>query len=149
MRVIDEPFRDIRPPRLKATRRRLPHQRLLAGGQVPADRLAVPARVPADRRLIPAARSQSMYLHVVLLCEHPHRSLSLVMASEPVDGEGDPRQTARRARGDRLRLVPTELAYVEPPARGLRGLYEELCRHERKRSPCLRQRRTHRAAVPC
>jgi hypothetical protein len=29
------------------------------------------------------------------------------------------------------------------------GLYEELCRHERKRSPCLRQRRTHRAAVPC
>src|ERR1035438_7617902 len=99
MRVIDEPLRDIRPPRLKATRRRLPHQRLLARGQVPADRLAVPARVPADRRLIPATRSQSMYLHVVLLCEHPHRSLSLVIASEPTTVRGTP-DRPRAARGD-------------------------------------------------
>src|SRR5450755_357968 len=111
MRVIDEPFRDIRPPRLKATRRRLPHQRLLAGGQVPADRLAVPARVTADRRLIPAARSQSMYLHVVLLCEHPHRSLSLRhLASEPMTVRGTPDRRAPRAgidSGSFLRNSPT------------------------------------------
>ncbi len=44
---------------------------------------------------------------------------SLVMASRTDDGEGDPRQTAP-ARGDRLRLVPTELAYVDPHARCLR-----------------------------
>jgi hypothetical protein len=34
-------------------------------------------------------------------------------------------------------------------AHSVRGLYEELCRHERKRSPCLRERRTHGAAVSC
>ena len=36
---------------------------------------------------------------------------------------------------------------VTPPRDS--GLYEELCRHRAKESPCLRQRRTHRAAVPC
>src|SRR5450631_4835581 len=100
MRVIDEPGGDIRPPRLQTARSPLPDH-LIAGDQVLADRLAVPARVTTDRRLIPAAHSQSMYLHVVLLCEHPHRSLSLVIASEPTTVRGTPDRT-RAARGDRL-----------------------------------------------
>src|SRR5450755_3707986 len=98
MRVIDEPGGDIRPPRLQTARSPLPDH-LIAGDQVLADRLAVPARVTTDRRLIPAAHSQSMYLHVVLLCENPHRSLSLVIASEPTTVRGNPRQNSRRARG--------------------------------------------------
>ena len=109
VRVIDEPGGDIRPPRLKTARRPLP-RRHRAGGQILADRLAVPARVPADRRLIPAARGQGMYLHVVLLCEHPHRSLSLVMASEPMTVRGTPDRRAPRAGidyGSFLRNSPT------------------------------------------
>jgi hypothetical protein len=42
-----------------------------------------------------------MYLHVVLLCEHPHRSLSLAIASEPTTVRGAPDRT-HAARGDRL-----------------------------------------------
>ena len=65
------------------------------------------------------ARSQSMYLHVVLLCEHPHRSLSLVIASEPTTVRGTPDRT-RRARGSTTaRSYGTRL--VEPRARGLRS----------------------------
>jgi hypothetical protein len=41
------------------------------------------------------------------------------MASRTTDSEGDPRQN-RAAHRDRLRLVPTGLAYVEPRARDLR-----------------------------
>src|SRR5450755_2544793 len=41
------------------------------------------------------------------------------MASEPPTVRGTPDRT-RAAHGDRLRLVPTELAYVEPRARCLR-----------------------------
>ena len=59
------------PARLQAAHGPLPDKRSFAGGEVLPDRLAAPARVPADRRLIPATRSQSMYLHVVLLCELP------------------------------------------------------------------------------
>src|SRR5450755_3436704 len=113
MRVIDEPGGDIRPPRLQTARSPLPDH-LIAGDQVLADRLAVPARVTTDRRLIPAAHSQSMYLHVVLLCE---QSPPVPLARHRVrtdDGEGDPRQNARRARGStparsygtRLRRTP-------------------------------------------
>lgn len=75
VRVIDEPRLDIATERFQAARRRpavLPDALAL---HVLRDRLAVAAGMPADRGHGPAARLQRVYLHVVLLCEHPPRVL--------------------------------------------------------------------------
>src|SRR5450432_1207862 len=62
-----------------------------------------------------------MDLHVVLLCEHPLGALFLVIdgVKNHRDWRGAPTYRAR-ARGS-TRLVPTELAFVEPRARLLRA----------------------------
>ena len=81
VRVVLEPRLQIATERLKTARRRLPALARRAG-QVLRDRLAVPTGVPRDRGLRPAARNQCVYLHVVLLGQHPPRSSSLVLGLE-------------------------------------------------------------------
>ncbi len=75
VRVLDEPGLQIGAERFKAARRRRPVLTGAIAGEVLPDGLAVPAGMPGDRRRIPATLRERVYLHVVLLCEHPLRVL--------------------------------------------------------------------------
>jgi len=114
VRVIDEPRLEVGAVGLQAARLRLPGGSV--AGQVLRDRLAVPAGVPGDRGLRPTSARERVYLHVVLLGQHPHGPPHPSWPREPLTVRGTPDGTAH-ARGDRLRLGPTGLTSVEPRAR--------------------------------
>ena len=78
MRVIDEPGLDVGAVELKTARCPIPGWPV--AGQVLRDRLAVPAGMPRDRGLRPTPARKCVYLHIVLLGQHPPRSSSSVMA---------------------------------------------------------------------
>src|SRR5205807_5316010 len=118
VRIVVEPGFQVATERLDAARCSLPPRARWAG-KVLADGLAVPAGMPRDRGLRPAASGKRVYLHVVLLGQHPPRSSSLVMASRTGDGEGDPRQNGAHAPGHDSGIGPPGLTHCRAPARQL------------------------------
>jgi hypothetical protein len=74
VRVVPEPRLEVGAVGLQAARRRLPCGPV--AGQVLRDRLAIPAGMSRDRGLRPSPARERVYLHVVLLGQHPPRSSS-------------------------------------------------------------------------
>jgi hypothetical protein len=72
-------------------------------GQILADRLAIPTRVTSDRRNRPAPASKRVYLHIVLLSQHPQRLPFSGSGVEHHDPGGSPRR--KNAGDSALRLA--------------------------------------------